>query len=85
MVHAVSAGRRFFFIAFLGSIIWIAMFSYLMVWWASTVSSTLGIPPEVSTTSPSPRSVTGIPPRGQSAPFPAVSLKMFAYNIRFQR
>ena len=30
--------RKFFVITFLGSIVWIAMFSYLMVWWAHQVS-----------------------------------------------
>ncbi|XP_037082233.1 sodium/potassium/calcium exchanger Nckx30C-like, partial [Pollicipes pollicipes] len=40
-------GRRFFFIAFLGSIIWIAIFSYMMVWWAITVADVMEIPPEV--------------------------------------
>ena len=30
--------RKFFVITFLGSIMWIAMFSYLMVWWAHQVS-----------------------------------------------
>ncbi|KAF2352968.1 Sodium/calcium exchanger membrane region [Trinorchestia longiramus] len=38
-------GKRFFVIAFFGSIFWIAIFSYLMVWWASTVGDTIGIPP----------------------------------------
>ncbi|XP_064474924.1 sodium/potassium/calcium exchanger Nckx30C-like isoform X1 [Ornithodoros turicata] len=33
--------------AFLGSIAWIAIFSYLMVWWATVVGETLGIPTEV--------------------------------------
>ncbi|XP_022671425.1 sodium/potassium/calcium exchanger Nckx30C-like isoform X3 [Varroa jacobsoni] len=32
---------------FLGSIIWIAVFSYLMVWWATVVGDTFGIPSEV--------------------------------------
>uniref|UniRef100_A0A8C0W0F6 Sodium/potassium/calcium exchanger 1 n=1 Tax=Castor canadensis TaxID=51338 RepID=A0A8C0W0F6_CASCN len=35
--------RKFFVITFLGSIIWIAMFSYLMVWWAHQVGETIGI------------------------------------------
>lgn len=33
--------------SFLGSISWIAIFSYLMVWWATVVGQTLGIPNEV--------------------------------------
>ncbi|XP_069193937.1 sodium/potassium/calcium exchanger Nckx30C isoform X2 [Procambarus clarkii] len=40
-------GKRFFFITFFGSIIWIAAFSYLMVWWASLVGEVINIPPEV--------------------------------------
>uniref|UniRef100_A0A8C6W4S3 Sodium/potassium/calcium exchanger 1 n=1 Tax=Nannospalax galili TaxID=1026970 RepID=A0A8C6W4S3_NANGA len=37
----------FFVITFLGSIIWIAMFSYLMVWWAHQVGETIGISEEI--------------------------------------
>lgn len=33
--------------SFIGSITWIAIFSYLMVWWATVVGQTLGIPNEV--------------------------------------
>ncbi|CAG0890810.1 unnamed protein product [Cyprideis torosa] len=40
-------GKRFFVITFLGSIIWIAAFSYLMVWWATLVGETFAIPNEV--------------------------------------
>lgn len=32
--------RKFFVVTFLGSILWIAVFSYLMVWWAHQVSDT---------------------------------------------
>ncbi|XP_033612068.1 sodium/potassium/calcium exchanger 1 isoform X3 [Fukomys damarensis] len=39
--------RKFFVITFLGSIIWIAMFSYLMVWWAHQVGETIGISEEI--------------------------------------
>ncbi|CAM1296995.1 SLC24A2 (predicted) [Pycnogonum litorale] len=39
--------RRWFPVTFLGSIIWIALFSYLMVWWATIVGETIGIPTEV--------------------------------------
>lgn len=35
--------RKFFVITFLGSILWIAVFSYLMVWWAHQVSYTTKI------------------------------------------
>ncbi|XP_063598787.1 sodium/potassium/calcium exchanger Nckx30C-like isoform X2 [Penaeus indicus] len=40
-------GKKFFFVTFLGSIIWIAFFSYLMVWWAGLVGEAISIPPEV--------------------------------------
>ncbi|XP_076339622.1 LOW QUALITY PROTEIN: sodium/potassium/calcium exchanger Nckx30C-like, partial [Tachypleus tridentatus] len=39
--------RRWFAISFIGSICWIAFFSYLMVWWASLTGETAGIPNEV--------------------------------------
>lgn len=39
--------RKFFPWTFLGSIIWIAGFTYFMVWWATTTGETLGIPPAV--------------------------------------
>ncbi|GIY30077.1 hypothetical protein CEXT_443531 [Caerostris extrusa] len=39
--------KKWFFITFLGSIIWIAIFSYLMVWWATVVGQTIGIPNEI--------------------------------------
>lgn len=37
-LQPVQESRKLFVITFLGSIIWIAMFSYLMVWWAHQVS-----------------------------------------------
>ncbi|XP_076035497.1 sodium/potassium/calcium exchanger Nckx30C-like isoform X2 [Oratosquilla oratoria] len=40
-------GKQFFFITFIGSILWIAAFSYLMVWWATIVGQTIYITPEV--------------------------------------
>ncbi|KAK7071708.1 Sodium/potassium/calcium exchanger Nckx30C, partial [Halocaridina rubra] len=40
-------GKRFFFVTFIGSIVWIAIFSYLMVWWATLVGKTLNIDSEV--------------------------------------
>ncbi|GJQ78448.1 hypothetical protein Trydic_g11567 [Trypoxylus dichotomus] len=40
-------GKKFFPITFLGSIMWIAAYSYLMVWWANMVGETVRIPPEV--------------------------------------
>lgn len=39
--------RKFFPWTFLGSIIWIAGFTYFMVWWATMTGETLGIPPAV--------------------------------------
>ncbi|MFT7806356.1 sodium/potassium/calcium exchanger 2 isoform X2 [Arapaima gigas] len=38
---------KFFPITFLGSISWIAAFSYLMVWWAHQVGETIGITEEI--------------------------------------
>ena len=43
-------GKSFFIWTFLGSILWIAAFSYLMVWWATVAGDTAGIPPAVSET-----------------------------------
>ncbi|CAD5225345.1 unnamed protein product [Bursaphelenchus okinawaensis] len=41
-------GRQKFVIwTFFGSILWIAFYSYLMVWWANTIGSTLGMPNEI--------------------------------------
>lgn len=39
--------RKFFVITFVGSIVWIAAYSYLMVWWATVAGDTIGIPPEI--------------------------------------
>ncbi|XP_034425368.1 sodium/potassium/calcium exchanger 2-like isoform X1 [Hippoglossus hippoglossus] len=39
--------KKFFPISFLGSITWIAGFSYLMVWWAHQVGETIGITEEI--------------------------------------
>ncbi|XP_071654160.1 sodium/potassium/calcium exchanger Nckx30C [Temnothorax longispinosus] len=40
-------GKKFFPITFIGSIFWIAAYSYLMVWWANVAGDTVAIPPEV--------------------------------------
>ncbi|CAH1640118.1 unnamed protein product [Spodoptera littoralis] len=40
-------GKRFFPVTFIGSIVWIAFFSYLMVWWANVAGATAHVPPEV--------------------------------------
>ncbi|XP_030643604.1 sodium/potassium/calcium exchanger 2-like [Chanos chanos] len=42
-----DTSRKFFPITFLGSICWIAAFSYLMVWWAHQVGETIGITEEI--------------------------------------
>lgn len=39
--------KKWFAFAFLGSILWIAIYSYLMVWWATLVGDTFGMPAEV--------------------------------------
>ncbi|OPJ70340.1 sodium/potassium/calcium exchanger 1 [Patagioenas fasciata monilis] len=39
--------KKFFVLTFFGSIIWIAAFSYLMVWWAHQVGETIGISEEI--------------------------------------
>merc|ERR1711953_1288716 len=36
--------KKFFYITFIGSILWIALYSYLMVWWATITGETFGIP-----------------------------------------
>ncbi|KAF1393191.1 hypothetical protein PFLUV_G00035940 [Perca fluviatilis] len=41
------ASRRYFAISFIGSILWIGVFSYLMVWWAHQVGETIGISEEI--------------------------------------
>ncbi|KAM4710512.1 sodium/potassium/calcium exchanger 2 isoform 1-T1 [Discoglossus pictus] len=41
------SSRKFFPITFFGSITWIAIFSYLMVWWAHQVGETIGITEEI--------------------------------------
>ncbi|XP_059191962.1 sodium/potassium/calcium exchanger 1-like [Centropristis striata] len=41
--------RKFFVITFLGSILWIAVFFYFMVWWAQQVDETIGIPHQIIT------------------------------------
>ena len=43
----IITARKFFPVTFVGSILWIAAFSYLMVWWATVTGETFGIPPEV--------------------------------------
>ncbi|XP_055644701.1 sodium/potassium/calcium exchanger Nckx30C isoform X2 [Toxorhynchites rutilus septentrionalis] len=40
-------GKKYFPVTFIGSIGWIAAYSYLMVWWANVAGDTAKIPPEV--------------------------------------
>ncbi|XP_033341188.1 solute carrier family 24 member Nckx30C isoform X2 [Megalopta genalis] len=40
-------GKKLFPVTFIGSIFWIAAYSYLMVWWANVAGDTVEIPPEV--------------------------------------
>ncbi|XP_071451570.1 sodium/potassium/calcium exchanger Nckx30C-like [Hetaerina americana] len=40
-------GKKFFPVTFIGSIVWIAAYSYLMVWWADVAGDSVSIPPEV--------------------------------------
>ncbi|XP_073699083.1 sodium/potassium/calcium exchanger 2-like [Garra rufa] len=42
-----DTSKKFFPFTFLGSISWIAVFSYLMVWWAHQVGETIGITEEI--------------------------------------
>eukprot|EP00095_Tigriopus_kingsejongensis_P005989 maker-scaffold48_size466083-snap-gene-3.25 protein:Tk05989 transcript:maker-scaffold48_size466083-snap-gene-3.25-mRNA-1 annotation:"sodium potassium calcium exchanger nckx30c isoform x2" len=42
-----ASARKFFPITFIGSIVWIAVFSYLMVWWATVTGDVFLIPPPV--------------------------------------
>ncbi|RCN38515.1 K+-dependent Na+/Ca+ exchanger family protein [Ancylostoma caninum] len=39
--------RSWFIVTFVGSVLWIALFSYLMVWWANTIGETFAIPTEI--------------------------------------
>lgn len=39
--------RRFYPVSFIASIIWIAAFSYLMLWWTNEIGKTLGIKTEI--------------------------------------
>lgn len=43
----IVPGKKLFAVTFIGSIIWIAAYSYLMVWWANVAGDTVRIPPEV--------------------------------------
>ncbi|RDD46275.1 Sodium/potassium/calcium exchanger Nckx30C [Trichoplax sp. H2] len=40
-------GKRYYLVGFIGSIVWIAVYSYFMVWWSNEIGITIGIPPEI--------------------------------------
>jgi len=42
-----ESSRKFFFLTYLGCIIWMLPMTYLLVWWSTIVGNTFGIPPEV--------------------------------------
>ncbi|XP_053199807.1 sodium/potassium/calcium exchanger 2-like [Scomber japonicus] len=42
-----QSSKKFFPVTFVGAICWIAVFSYLMVWWAHQVGDTIGITEEI--------------------------------------
>ncbi|XP_072232553.1 sodium/potassium/calcium exchanger 2-like isoform X2 [Leuresthes tenuis] len=42
-----NSSKKFFPVTFVGAISWIAIFSYLMVWWAHQVGETIGITEEI--------------------------------------
>jgi hypothetical protein len=48
MVHYSQDRRRFYPLTFIGSIVWIAGFAYLMNWWAAVIGETAGIKEQVS-------------------------------------
>ena len=39
--------KNWYVATFFLSLVWIAVFSFLMVWWAETIGTTLGIPPNI--------------------------------------
>uniref|UniRef100_A0A1I7ZVH2 Sodium/potassium/calcium exchanger Nckx30C n=1 Tax=Steinernema glaseri TaxID=37863 RepID=A0A1I7ZVH2_9BILA len=41
------SARKYVVVTFIGSVLWIACYSYLMVWWANTIGETLRIPNEI--------------------------------------
>ena len=43
-----ESSRKFFFLTYLGCIIWMLPMTYLLVWWSTIVGNTFGIPPEVN-------------------------------------
>uniref|UniRef100_A0A915PAB4 Sodium/calcium exchanger membrane region domain-containing protein n=2 Tax=Meloidogyne TaxID=189290 RepID=A0A915PAB4_9BILA len=47
VIDTIEDRKKYAAFTFVGSVIWIALFTYLMVWWASIAGLTLGIPTEV--------------------------------------
>ncbi len=45
--NSIFSERKYFPVTFIGSIIWIAVYSYLMVWWATVAGDVVGIPAPV--------------------------------------
>jgi len=43
----VEEYKKYYPVAFTMSIVWIGIYSYLMVWWTTTIGDTLGIPDEI--------------------------------------
>ena len=41
------SSQKWFPISLVGSLIWISIFMYLLVWWSTVIGNTLGVPPEV--------------------------------------
>ena len=48
LIHLFISERKLYPITFIGSIVWIAIYSYLMVWWTTIVGDAIGIPSVVS-------------------------------------
>ena len=46
-VNTFISEKKYFVVTFVGSIVWIALYSYLMVWWATVTGDVIGIPDQV--------------------------------------
>jgi sodium/potassium/calcium exchanger 1 len=47
LYFVIQDKKKWFLVTFFGSIIWIFIFSYLMVWMANQTGETIGIPDEI--------------------------------------
>lgn len=47
MLISFQERKKWFAWTFVGSILWIAFYAYLMVWWANVIGTTIGIPNEI--------------------------------------